>query len=446
MLNHIRNVICLACLVLAVSCSSASEGDPAAGAGAGGAGGAGRAGRGGRGGGAVPVVTAHVTQKSMPVAIPAVGTVESISSVQIRAQVTGQLGAIHFSEGQEVTKGQRLFSLDARPFQASLQQAQAVLARDTATASNARAQKARSEDLFKRGLIPRDQYESLSASAAALDATLEADRAAVETAKLNLQYTEITAPITGRTGALGAHTGDLIRANDTTPMVVINQLTPVYVSFAVPGRYLTEIRRFQAQKPLPVQATTPSSVAPGAQTQPAASDEGGAAGRGAPPASALGPNAEVGRVTFIDNAVDPTTGTIRLKGTFENRSRQLWPGIFVQVSLLLTADASALVVPATAVQASQDGQFVYVVKEDRTVEMRTVTAERQVGDEMVIAAGVKNGEEVVTDGHLRLTPGARVTTGGRGERGGERGGRGGDAGGGERGGAERGRGGERGAK
>jgi membrane fusion protein, multidrug efflux system len=434
MLNHIRNISCLACLVLAVACSSSSEGDPAPGTGAGG----GRGGRGGRGGGGtVPVVTAHVTQKSMPVAIPAVGTVEAISSVQIRAQVTGQLGTIHFAEGQEVKKGQRLFSLDPRPFQAALQQAEAVLARDMATSSNARAQKTRSEDLFKRGLIPRDQYESQSASAAALEATVAADRAAVETTKLNLQYTEISAPITGRTGALGVHEGDLIRANDTTPMVVINQLTPVYVSFAVPGRYLTDVRRYQAQKPLIVSATMPSAVVPGAQTQPAPSDEGPAApagrGKGAAPAVAMGPETEQGRVTFIDNAVDPTTGTIRLKGTFENRNRQLWPGVFVQVSLQLTADAGALVVPATAVQASQDGQYVFVVKEDRTVEMRTVRAERQVGDEMVIADGVKNGEEVVTDGHLRLTPGARVSTGGRGERGGERGGSGGERGAGERG-------------
>jgi membrane fusion protein, multidrug efflux system len=444
MLNYIRNVFCLACLVLAVACSSSPEGDPAPGTGGAGAG---RGGRGGRGGGTVPVVTAHVTQKSMPVSIPGVGTVEAISSVQIRAQVTGQLGAIHFSEGQEVKKGQRLFSLDARPFQAALQQAEAVLARDTATASNARSQKTRSEDLFKRGLIPRDQYESLSAGAAALDATVAADRAAVETAKLNLQYTEIKAPITGRTGALGVHEGDLIRANDTTPMVVINQLTPVYVSFAVPGRYLAEVRRYQGQKALPVLATMPSSVVPGALAQPAPSDEGAPAGRGrgAVPAVAIGPDTEQGRVTFIDNAVDPTTGTIRLKGTFENRNRQLWPGVFVQVMLQLTADANALVVPATAVQASQDGQYVYVVKDDRTVEMRTVQAERQVGNEMVIAAGVKNGEEVVTDGHLRLTPGARVSTGGRGEGGGgERGGgeRGrGEPGAGERGGAERGRGG-----
>jgi multidrug efflux system membrane fusion protein len=391
----------LACLLLlSISCSS--EVDTSAGPGGEGRGG-GRGGRGGGGGGPVPVVTTHVTQKSMPVRIPAVGTVEALSSVQIRAQVPGQLGAIHFAEGQDVTKGQRLFSLDPRPFQAALQQAEAVLARDTANAKNADAQKGRAEDLFKRGLIARDQYETQVSSAAALEATVAADKAAVENAKLSLQYAEISAPIAGRTGALGAHVGDLIRANDTNPMVVINQLSPVYVSFSVPGRYLPEIRRFQGQKPLPVTAMIPTSVTPGAQA-PATPAPGGK----------TDPGTERGVVSFIDNAVDPTTGTIRLKGTFQNADRQLWPGVFVQVNMQLTTDADALVVPATAVQASQDGPYVYVVKGDRTVEMRTVKVDRQLGDEMILAEGVKAGEEVVTDGHLRLTPGARVSSG-RGE-------------------------------
>ena len=391
----------------------------------------------------MPVVTAHVTQKAMPVTLPAVGTVEALSTVQVRAQVTGQLGAIHFSEGQEVSKGQRLFSLDARPFQAVLQQAEAVLARDMATAQNAQAQKARLADLFERGLIARDQYDTQTASATALEATVAADKAAIETTKLNLQYTEIRAPISGRTGSLGVHTGDLIRANDTNPLIVINQMSPVYVSFAVPGRYLGDVRRFQARKPLPVLATVPSAIAPGAQRPTDDGSPQGKAAAGARPPVPQG--TEQGVVSFIDNTVDPTTGTIRLKGTFENRDRQLWPGVFVQVTLQLTTDAGALVVPATAVQASQDGQFIYVVKADRTVEMRTVRVERQQGDEMVIAEGVAAGDEVVTDGHLRLTPGARVTTGG-GERGrGEGGQR--DGGRGERGGGGRGgeRGGERGA-
>jgi multidrug efflux system membrane fusion protein len=370
----------------------------------------------------VPVVTAHAVQKPVPVTIPAVGTVEALSTVQLRAQVTGQLSAIHFAEGQDVAKGQKLFSLDARPFQAALQQAEAVLARDTATAQNAQSQKARSDDLFKRGLIARDQFETQNASAASLEATVAADKAALENAKLNLQFTEITSPISGRTGALGVHEGDLIRANDTTPLVVINQISPVYVTFSVPGRYLNDIRRYQSKRALPVQATMPSAITPGSQSTLGQVGAAAAAssGRGAPAATPALAEAipESGTVSFIDNSVDPSTGTIRMKGTFQNGDRQLWPGTFVQVSLQLTTDADALVVPAAAVQASQDGQYVYVVKPDRTVEMRTVRIERQVGDQIVLAEGIAPGEEVVVDGQLRLTPGARVSSGrgeGRGE-------------------------------
>jgi multidrug efflux system membrane fusion protein len=376
----------------------------------------------------------------MPVTIPAVGTVEALSTVQLRAQVTGQLSAIHFSEGQDVAKGQKLFSLDARPFQAALQQAEAVLARDTATAQNAQSQKARSDDLFKRGLIARDQYETQNASAASLEATVAADKAALENAKLNLQYAEIVAPISGRTGALGVHVGDLIRANDTTPMVVINQISPVYVTFSVPGRYLNDIRRYQAKKALPVQATMPSAITPGSQSTLGQVGAAAAASSGRGVSTATPALAEAtperGLVSFIDNSVDPSTGTIRMKGTFQNDDRQLWPGTFVQVALQLTTDSDALVVPAAAVQASQDGQYIYVVKSDRTVEMRPVKIERQVGDQIVLAEGITPGEEVVVDGQLRLTPGARVTSGGRGEgaAGGERGGgaregRGGEGGG-----------------
>lgn len=361
----------------------------------------------------------------MPVTLPAVGTVEAISSVQIRAQVTGQLSAIHFAEGQEVEKGQPLFTLDPRSFEATLQQAEAVLARDGATLQNAQAQQARSENLFQRGLIARDQYESQRAGAAALAATVEADRAAIESARLNRQYADIRAPLSGRTGTLGVHVGDLVRANDTAPLIVINQLSPVYVAFSVPGRYLTDIRRYQARTPLSVTATAPAGSAP---TTAATGDAGstpraGDATKGpAPDATAPAPVAR-GAVSFIDNMVDATTGTIRLKGTFPNSGRQLWPGAFVQVTLQLTTDTNALVVPATAVQTSQDGQYVYVVKSDRTVDMRTVRSDRQVGDQVVIAEGVSAGEVVVTDGQLRLTPGARVS-----ERGAAGGGRGPGAG------------------
>jgi membrane fusion protein, multidrug efflux system len=361
-------------------------------------------GRGGGAGAAVPVVTTRVVNKPMAVTIPAVGTVEAVSTVQIRSQVTGQLTAIGFTEGDEVRKGQLLFSLDPRPFQAALDQAQAALARDTATASNQQAQQARYADLFEKGLIPRDQFEAQTAAAKASQAVLEVDKAALETARLNLQFTRITAPIAGRTGALGVHVGDLVRANDTTAMVVLNEVSPIYVSFSVPGRYLADIRRYQAEHPLVVHATPQAAALPGAQ--PAAPSTA------APdvPALANAAPSESGHVTFIDNAVDATTGTIKLRGSFDNRDRAFWPGLFVQVTLDLTTENNALVVPAAAVQVSQEGQYVYVVKQDRTAEMRPVNVERQQGNEMVIGKGLSAGDEVVTDGQLRLTPGARVAT------------------------------------
>ncbi|HTM27221.1 MAG TPA: efflux RND transporter periplasmic adaptor subunit [Vicinamibacterales bacterium] len=374
------------------------------------------------------MTTALVQNKPIPVTIPSFGTVEALQTVQVRAQVTGQLSAVRFSEGQDVRKGQELFTIDPRPFQAALSQAEAVLARDTATATNAQAQRARYEDLYKRQLISRDQYEAQTATSQAAQATVEADRAAVETARLNLQYTHIVAPIAGRTGALGVHQGDLIRANDTNPLVVINQLSPIYITFAVPGRYLPDIRRFQAQKSLTVHAQGQAALPPGAQPPPPPvigslkapasgsqppQPQSGAQGAAAAAGMAAG-LAETGRVSFIDNSVDPTTGTIKLKGTFDNRDRALWPGLFVQITLDLTTETNAIVVPAAAVQPSQSGQFVYVVKPDRSVEVRNVVILRQQGEQMVIAQGLSAGEEVVTEGQLRLTPGAKVTTPGRG--------------------------------
>src|SRR6478752_5390235 len=251
--------------LVATSCSKGSAGQPAAaGEAAGRGGGGGRGGGRAGGGGPVPVVTAHSVTKPMPVTIPAVGTAEPLVTVQIRAQVTGQLSRVHFTEGQEVKKGAPLFTLDARPFEAALQQAEAVLARDTAQSKNAQSQRTRYEDLFKRGLIPRDQYETQMANAAALESTLAADQAQIENAKLNLQYTRIMAPISGRTGALNVHQGDLVRANDTTPLVIINQVAPIYVTFSVPGRYLPDIRRYQGKQALKIEARIQPAGTPGA--------------------------------------------------------------------------------------------------------------------------------------------------------------------------------------
>jgi multidrug efflux system membrane fusion protein len=392
----------------------------------------------------VPVVTARAVSKAVPVTIPAVGTAEPLATVEIRSQVTGQLSEVHFREGQDVRKGAPLFTLDARPFQAALQQAQAVLARDSAQAKNAQSQRARYEDLFNRGLIPRDQYETQMANATALEATLAGDQAQIENARLNLQYTRIVAPISGRTGALNVHAGDLVRANDTAPLVVINQVAPIYVSFSVPGRYLPDIRRFQAQQPLRLEARIQPGGTPGApQTAPPAPGALPAAGTDGASLPLLDPSARdsiaSGTVSFIDNSVDPTTGTIRMKGTFANANHALWPGLFVQVTLVLRNDPAAIVVPAAAVQVSQAGQYVFVVKPDRTVEVRNVTVERQQGEEMVIAKGIAPGEEVVTDGQLRLTTGATVSTGTRGDGAGTRGeGGGARTGGGGEGGGRRG--------
>jgi multidrug efflux system membrane fusion protein len=414
-------LIGLICASLAISaCSKGGAADPQQPASGGGREGGGRAsGRGGRGagGGSVPVVTAHAVSKAVPVTIPAVGTAEPLATVQIRSQVTGQLSAIHFTEGQDVRKGAPLFTLDARPFEATLQQAQAVLARDTAQAKNAQSQRARYDDLFKRGLIPRDQYETQIANAAALEATLAADQAQIDNARLNLQYTRILAPISGRTGALGVHQGDLVRANDTTPLVVINQIAPIFVTFSVPGRYLPDVRRYQSQGPLRIEALIQAGGTPGAQqiapVPPGTQPPGGTDGASA--SAPITSTTEGGTVSFIDNSVDPTTGTIKMKGTFANQDHALWPGLFVQVTLVLRTDPTAIVVPAAAVQTSQSGQFVFVVKPDRTVDVRAVTVERQQGDEAVVSHGLAAGEEVVTDGQLRLTAGARVTTGTRGD-------------------------------
>jgi multidrug efflux system membrane fusion protein len=363
-------------------------------------------GRGGRGQTpAIPVVTAPAEVKTMPVTLDAVGTAEAISTVQIRAQITGQLQEVLFSPGQDVRKGQPLFVLDPRPLEAAVRQAEAVLAKDTAQARDAMANRQRAEDLFKRGLIPRSDFETQVATATALDATLAADRAQVDQARLNLQYARIRAPIDGRTGALMAHAGDLVRANDTNPLVTINQISPIYVTFSVLSRSLIDIRHFSSRAPLAVTATGPRS-SPGAPAGNDGRSSGAESEDGAPPVAE--PDAR-GTVTFIDNTVDPQTATIKLKATFPNKDRDLWPGLFVQVSLQLSSQPGAVVVPAAAVQTSQQGQYVYVVKPDRTVELRHVKLDRQQGAEAVIATGLKGGEEVVTEGQLRLTPGAHIS-------------------------------------
>jgi membrane fusion protein, multidrug efflux system len=342
----------------------------------------------GRGGGqnagagaAVPVTTGTVVQKSVPLKIQGIGTVIAASTVAVHAQITGELTSVNFVEGDEVQQGQVIVTLDKRPLEAALNQSQATLDRDVAQAANARAQAVRYQDLLKRGIATREQVDQMVANAAALDATVGADRAAVDSAKVQLDYATIRAPLTGKTGLLQVHPGNLVRAGDTGAIVTINKITPVYVSFAIPEATLPQLKRYMARGRLSVAALAP--------------DDSG------PPS--------VGEVNFVDNAVDITTGTIKIKGTFPNTDRRLWPGQFVNVNVTLSAEPNAIVVPSLAVQTGQQGTYMFVVKPDQTVDLRTVVVERTSGDESVLKSGATPGETVVTDGQLRLVPGTRVS-------------------------------------
>jgi multidrug efflux system membrane fusion protein len=330
---------------------------------------------------AVPITATAVVNKAMPLDVSVIGTVEAFSTVAVRAQLTGELTNVNFQQGDDVTAGQELFVLDRRPLEGALLQATATLERDTAQAANAKAIMQRYEELTQRGIVAREQRDTARTAVAALEATLAADRAAVENAKVQLQYATIRAPISGRTGVLMVNAGNLVRANDQLPLVTINQVTPIYVSFAIPEASLPELRRYMGQGTLGVEA------------RPASGDGASAAGR----------------ITFVDNAVDQTTGTIRIKGTFANENRALWPGQAVNVTVRLTTERQAIVVPSLAVQTGPDGFYVYVIKADQTVELRPVTITRVSGNETIIKQGVVPGDTVVTDGHLRLVPGSRVS-------------------------------------
>jgi multidrug efflux system membrane fusion protein len=343
--------------------------------------GGGRGGRGGAGGAAVPVAVGSVVQKAMPIEISVIGAAEPVNSVAIRAQTTGQLTSVNFTEGDDVTAGQTLFTLDRRPLEAALQQAQANLDRDLAQAANAAQQAKRYDELAQRGIATREQVDTSRTTVTALNATVEADKAAVENAKVQLQYATITAPISGRTGALMVHEGNLVRANDQTALVVINQVAPISVSFAIPEARLPELKKYLAHGALRVTANPPNDDAAPA----------------------------VGRISFVDNSVDQETGTIRVKGTFPNSDRRLWPGQYVNVVVTLTTDPKAIVVPSVAVQAGQQGSYVFVVNAEQKVDLRPVTVGRTTATETVIHSGLKPGETVVTDGHLRLVPGSRIT-------------------------------------
>jgi len=327
-----------------------------------------------------PVTVAQVTQQDVPQELRAVGNVEAYTTVAVKALVSGTVAGVHFREGQDVAQGQLLFTIDPRPFQAALRQAEANLAKNQAQATNAEAQARRYAALVKDGIVTQEQYDQLKTSADALAASVAADRAAVENAKVQLSFCYIHAPLVGRTGNLVVNAGNIVKANDNPAMVTINQISPVYVTFAVPEKELLTIKRQMAGGTLRVEAAIPSDP--------------------------HGPNS--GTVTFIDNTVDMATGTIKLKGTFANAERRLWPGQFVNVTLTLAVLAKATVVPSQAVQTGQQGQYVFVVLADGTAELRPVTAGISHGGVMVIEKGLAPGESVVTDGQMRLMPGAKV--------------------------------------
>jgi multidrug efflux system membrane fusion protein len=331
------------------------------------------------GGGPVPVRATTVESRSVPLEIHAIGNVTASSTVDVNARIGGQLEEVHFTEGDRVTKGQLLFTIDQRPFQAAVRQAEARLAQDSAQLDKARADVRRYGELVKDDFVTKEQYDQAEASARALEAAVEGDRAALDEARLNLEYSTISAPITGRTGNLLVHAGNLVKANDK-PLVTINRIQPVDVSFSVPERYLGRIRQRMAE-----QGRLPVRAEPG-QDDPAVE----------------------GELDFVDNSVDQTTGTVLLKASFANADERLWPGEFVDAWLVLGEQADAVVVPTQAVQSGQEGTYVYVIRSDDTVDQRSIKVDRTFNGESVISDGLQPGERVVTDGQLRLTPGATV--------------------------------------
>ena len=325
---------------------------------------------------AIPVTVATALQTDVPIQIQAVGEVQPLQTVAVRALVSGELTRVWFREGDEVHRGQVLFSIDPRPYQAALRQAEAILTRDEAQLLNAEAEKARYASLG--GIVSREQYDAIVTAAGAARAMVAADRAAVDDARQQLAYCQIQSPLEGRTGAVQVHEGNVVKANDVTPIVVINQVHPISVQFSLPEAQLAAIR----------------------------AAGGGLAVTAVPQGSTI---TESGQLAFIDNTVDPATGTILLKANFANDHRVLWPGQYVNASVTVSNRPKAIVVPAQAVQQSQSGQYVYVVKSNKSVEMRTVAATQQVEQVAIVDRGLAAGEIVVIDGQMNLTPKSKVS-------------------------------------
>jgi multidrug efflux system membrane fusion protein len=331
----------------------------------------------------IPVTVSAAIQKMVPVQLRVIGNVQAYSTVTVKSLVGGELVGVNFTEGQDVKKGDLLFTIDSQPFEAALKQAEANLQKDLAQAKNAQEDARRYEFLIQKNVVARQQYDKFRTDADALEATVLADRAAVENARIQLGYCSIRSPIDGRTGIINIKRGNIIAAvtqPNAIDLVTINQIIPIYVIFSVPEQNLPEIKKYMAGGSLKVEALPPNDTSSGEQ----------------------------GVLTFIDNTVDKTTGTILLKGTFANREKKLWPGQFVNVVLTLTTEPNAIVIPSQAIQTGQEGQYIFVVKEDLTVESRPVIAGRSANNETIVQKGLQVDEKVVTDGQLRLYPGAKV--------------------------------------
>ena len=331
----------------------------------------------------VPVTAVAVVQKSVPVRLLAIGNVEPYTTVAVKARADGQLVGVKFKEGDEVRQGTVLFEIDARPFVASLKQAQANLLKDKALYDRAVEQEKRYKDLLAKNFISPDAYEQVRTNQETAAAVVAADDAAIDNAKLSLDYATIRAPVTGYAGRIQIQQGNLVKANDTNPLVTINQVVPIYASFSVPEQNIADIRKYLAAGELKVQATFPNAA-----------------------------HAPVdGKLSFIDNSADMTTGTIKLKAEFPNTDKALWPGQFVNIVLTLYEQKDAIVAPSAAIQSGPNGQYVYVVKPDMTVELRNIKIARAEANDTVVASGLQAGDQVVVVGQLRLAPGTKVNLG-----------------------------------
>ncbi len=330
---------------------------------------------------AVPVAIATVAQQDIPVRLQAIGNVEPFSTVAVKARVDGQIVEVNFREGQEVRKESVLFKIDPRPYEAAVRQAEANFLRDTAQKDQARSQERRYQELLQKNFVSKEAYAQIRTNAETAEAVAQGSRAGLDNAKLSLEYCTIRSPIDGYTGKIQIQKGNLVKANDTSPLVVLNQVHPIYVNFGVPEQRLAAIRGYMARGTVAVEAAPPNAEKPAA----------------------------TGSLIFVDNAVDQTTGTIKLRATFQNKDNGLWPGQFVNVSMKLYDQKNAIVVPTQSVQTGPEGQFVFVVTPEMTAEVRKVVVDRTDAESSVVLKGLAKGERVVIRGQLRLAPGAKVT-------------------------------------